>query len=83
MTFKAIAKRVGKDQTTISKEIKKHTTVSPADIPVKFRKDGTVSPNQPCPQLISAPYIQESHITAWVEMDTVIGRIGRQSDHDF
>ena len=57
MTFKAIAKRVGKDQTTISKEIKKHITVSPADIPVKFREGGTIIPNQPCPQLISAPFV--------------------------
>lgn len=28
MTFKAIARLIGKDQTTISKEIKKHITVS-------------------------------------------------------
>ena len=57
MTFKAIAKRVGKDQTTISKEIKKHITVSPDDIPVKFKEDGTLIPNQPCPQLMAAPFV--------------------------
>lgn len=60
MTFKAIAKRVGKDQTTISKEIKKHITVSPDDIPVKFKEDGTLIPNQPCPQLMAAPFVCNS-----------------------
>ena len=32
MTFKAIGKRVGKDQTTISKEVKKHTEVRESDL---------------------------------------------------
>ena len=57
MTFKAIAKRIGKDQTTISKEIKKHITVSPTEIPSKFREGGILIPNQPCPQLITAPFV--------------------------
>lgn len=29
MTFKAVARRIGKDQTTISKEVKKHIITRP------------------------------------------------------
>ncbi|MDR1440515.1 MAG: helix-turn-helix domain-containing protein, partial [Clostridiales bacterium] len=29
MTFKSIAARIGKDQTTVSKEVKKHLSVPP------------------------------------------------------
>lgn len=47
MTFKAIAKRIGRDQTTVSKEVKKHIHVTAA-----------VNPNaQPCGKLMSAPFV--------------------------
>ena len=48
MTFKAIAKRIGKDPTTISKEVKLHgQTIRSGHV----RKEGT------CPKLLKAPYV--------------------------
>ena len=55
MTFKAIAKRVGKDQTTISKEVKKHIVVNPNTQLTVTDEAGTPITKQPCPQLLSAP----------------------------
>ena len=47
MTFKQIANRIGKDQTTVSKEIKKHFEVIPAR-----------TPDAPtCKSLLKAPYV--------------------------
>lgn len=57
MTFKAIAKRIGKDQTTISKEVKKHITVNTNDFPVKTDHTGKLIPTTPCPQLLRAPFV--------------------------
>lgn len=52
MNFKAIAARIGKDSTTVSKEIKKHLKVSPTTMdPVKA---GTAVP---CPLLLKAPFV--------------------------
>lgn len=49
MTFKAIGKRVGKDQTTISKEVKKH---------ISYRsKDGAPADEAVCPLLLHAPFV--------------------------
>jgi IS30 family transposase len=56
MTFKDIARRVGKDQTTISKEVKKHITVKDEGI---RRTDGSghlIAP-EICPALIKAPFV--------------------------
>lgn len=47
MTFKQIAANIGKDQTTVSKEIKKHFTVSKARDPEKPL----------CRSLLRAPYV--------------------------
>jgi IS30 family transposase len=57
MTFKAIAARISKDQTTVSKEVKKHITVNPGEA-VK-RTDGAGEPiaTPPCPQLLKAPFV--------------------------
>lgn len=56
MTFKAIAARIGKDQTTVSKEVKKHLTLNPA--PIKHMdRDGTTLENTVCPQLLKAPFV--------------------------
>lgn len=49
MTFKDIAKRIGKDPTTVSKEVKKHLVVKNA--PTKL------IPPQVCPKLLKAPYV--------------------------
>jgi len=51
MTFKSIARRIGKDQTTISKEVKKHITVNSGTTPVE---------SLPCPQLLKAPFVCNS-----------------------
>lgn len=50
MSFKAIALRIGKDPTTISKEVKKHLTVNP-----HANLDGV--PDKRCPQLLNAPFV--------------------------
>lgn len=55
VTFKAIATSLGKDQTTISKEVKRHISVSPSDIN-KFDKDGNLIVCI-CPQLLKAPFV--------------------------
>ena len=56
MTFKAIAKRIGKDQTTISKEVKKHLTI--IEMSVKQTKsDGTPIEERRCPLLLKAPFV--------------------------
>jgi IS30 family transposase len=52
MTFKAIAARVGKDQTTISKEIKKHIQIRPAS-----SVDASDGEPALCPNLLKAPFI--------------------------
>ncbi|MBQ6425188.1 MAG: IS30 family transposase [Clostridia bacterium] len=53
MTFKAIAKLLGKDQTTISKEIKKHIVSEPNS---KTVRDANNVPLQ-CPQLLRPPFV--------------------------
>jgi len=55
MTYKAIAKRVGKDQTTVSKEVKKHLTLNDTNITFKD-KDGNAI-NKHCPEILSAPFV--------------------------
>ena len=55
MTFRAIAARVGKDQTTISKEVKRHIKVNPGSAK-KFDKHGNPITNI-CPLLLKAPFV--------------------------
>ena len=49
MTFKAIGKRIGKDQTTVSKEVKKHIQTQ---TPLNCRDKSEV-----CPSLLKSPYV--------------------------
>jgi IS30 family transposase len=56
MTFKSIAARIGKDQTTVSKEVKKHMTVSPTTT-LRKDKDGNPIETSICPQLLKSPYV--------------------------
>ena len=56
MTFKSIAQRIGKDQTTVSKEVKRHLTVNPAPIK-RMTRDGTPLENAVCPLLLKAPFV--------------------------
>ncbi len=50
MTFKQIARRIGKDQTTVSKEVKKHIEVSPPR-----SEKGASEPI--CQKRIKAPFV--------------------------
>ena len=48
MTFKAIAKRIGKDPTTVSKEVKLHA--------LEY-SSGFTKTNKTCPKLLKAPFV--------------------------
>lgn len=48
MTFKAIGERIGKDQTTISKEVKLHG---------KTHTSGFTKTDECCPKLLKAPFV--------------------------
>lgn len=48
MTFKAIGQRLGKDQTTISKEVKRH---------IKVHTNSFVKREDCCPKLLKAPFV--------------------------
>lgn len=48
ITFKAIGKRIEKDQTTISKEVKRH---------IKVHTNSFVTRDDICPKLLRAPYV--------------------------
>lgn len=48
MTFKAIAKRIGKDPTTVSREVRQHAV---------FHKNGFAKTNETCPLLMKAPFV--------------------------
>ena len=56
MTFKAIAARIGKDQTTVSKEVKKHLTYTPSKV-VHRDSSGKELPPPVCPKLIKTPFV--------------------------
>jgi len=55
MSFKAIGKRVGKDPTTISKEIKKHIVISPTKI--KRTDSNGQAIVALCPKLLRPPFV--------------------------
>ena len=48
MTFKAIANRIGKDPTTVSKEVKLHA--------LEY-SNGFTKTNTTCPKLLKAPFV--------------------------
>jgi IS30 family transposase len=56
MTFKAIAQRIGKDPTTVSKEVKKHLTVAETTVTHK-KTDGTPINEKRCPYLLKTPFV--------------------------
>ena len=56
VSFKDIAKRVGKVPTTISREVKKHLTVQPLSVS-RTKADGTPITDRPCPLLLKAPFV--------------------------
>ena len=55
VTFKDIAKRVGKSPSTISREVKKHLTIKEASVK-RTRVDGTPI-DKACPELLKAPFV--------------------------
>jgi IS30 family transposase len=56
MAFKAIARRIGKDPTTVSKEVKKHFTVKQRAAGNTAREGAAAEP-RPCPSLLRAPFV--------------------------
>ena len=56
MTFKAIGTRIGKDQTTVSKEVKKHIAVNPTAVH-RTDRGGNPVPPELCPSLLKAPFV--------------------------
>ena len=56
MTFKAIAARISKDQTTVSKEVKKHLTFTPCKV-IHRDKNGAEIPAPVCPKLLKTPFV--------------------------
>ena len=56
ITFKDIARRVGKSQTTISREVKKHLVYKDAPV-TRTKGDGTPIHDKPCPKLLKAPFV--------------------------
>jgi len=57
MTFKSIAVRISKDQTTVSKEVKKHIRVNPGEPVMRTDLNGKSVPIPPCPELLKAPFV--------------------------
>lgn len=55
MTFKSIASRIGKDQTTVSKEVKRHLTASTGSVRRTDQNDNMIT-SKPCPILLKAPF---------------------------
>lgn len=55
MTFNAIGKRIGKDQTTVSKEVKLHSVIRASSI-VHKDKNGQIV-GKPCELLMKAPFV--------------------------
>jgi len=56
ISFKDIARRIGKSPTTISREVKKHLTYKDAPV-VHTSGDGTPLTNKQCPELMKAPFV--------------------------
>ena len=56
MTFKAIAAQIGKDQTTVSKEVKKHLEFIASKV-VYRDKFGATLPTPVCPKLLKTPFV--------------------------
>ena len=56
VSFKAIASRIGKDPTTVSKEIKKHITVITPNVK-RYDIDGKPLEHAICPKLLKAPFV--------------------------
>ena len=56
LTFRAISKEIGKDPSTVSKEVLRHITVSQTTVNV-INHFGASIPPQPCERLLRPPYV--------------------------
>jgi len=56
MTYKGIAARIGKDQTTVSKEVKKRLVFTPSKVTHRD-KNGNELPPPVCPRLLKTPFV--------------------------
>jgi IS30 family transposase len=56
MTFKSIAGRIGKDQTTVSKEVKKHLSIQPDTVRKTDEAGKPITP-EACSLLLRAPFV--------------------------
>jgi IS30 family transposase len=56
VSFKDIARRVGKSSTTISREVKKHLVMKEPSVK-RTKADGTPIVDRPCPKLIKPPFV--------------------------
>ena len=56
IAFKAIARRIGKAPTTVSREVKKHLSVQPLSVK-RSKADGSPIEDRPCPLLLKAPFV--------------------------
>ena len=56
VSFKNIARRIGKSPTTVSREIKKHLAVQPLSVK-RTKIDGTPIDDRLCPLLLKAPFV--------------------------
>lgn len=56
MSFKDIARRVGKSATTISREVKRHLTIQPLSV-MRSKEDESAVTDRPCPSLLKAPFV--------------------------
>ena len=56
MTFKATATEIGKDQTTVSKEVKKRLSITQTTTN-RYDSGGNLIATPPCPLLLKAPFV--------------------------
>ena len=56
MSFKAIGRRIRKDQTTVSKEVKKHLAIQPLSVK-RTKIDGSPIEERRCPLLLKTPFV--------------------------
>ena len=58
-TFKAIAARIDKALTTVSREVKRHLVVKTSAVKL-MKEDGSPLETPPCPKLLTAPFVCNS-----------------------
>jgi IS30 family transposase len=56
VSFKDIAKRIGKDPRTVSREVKGHLAAQPLSVS-RTKADGTPIDDRPCPLLLKTPFV--------------------------